>query len=161
MVLTMNNDNAFGDVTWQLQDNKYAKTGYSFTGWNTKADGTGTKYSDKQVVTISKNLTLYAQWEQEYEIKKYSYITDKKYIDKIDVNTTCDEIYDPMIGRDIDELISITQQSILKKYDVKEYDTYPIAYGDSSKFFAIKSPNNCKSEHPVLSVMHLLCLRFL
>ena len=31
---------------------------------------------------------------------------------KIDVNTTCDEIYDPMIGRDIDEILSA-----LKDYD--------------------------------------------
>lgn len=50
-----------------LTANGYTKTGYYFNSWNTKADGTGTKYTDKQSVN---NLTstngavvyLYAQW---------------------------------------------------------------------------------------------------
>ena len=54
---------------YDLNANAYKRTGYTFTGWNTKADGTGTSYSDKENV---KNLatksgdtvTLYAQWEK-------------------------------------------------------------------------------------------------
>ena len=48
-----------------LSDNKFALNGYLFTSWNTKADGSGTSYTNKQVVTnltSSASITLYAQW---------------------------------------------------------------------------------------------------
>lgn len=35
---------------------------YSFGGWNTKADGTGTNYAENATFTISTNTTLYAKW---------------------------------------------------------------------------------------------------
>lgn len=55
------------DVAKELTPNGFTKTGYVFDGWNTKPDGKGTGYADKQSV---KNLTstngdiinLYAQW---------------------------------------------------------------------------------------------------
>ena len=47
-----------------LTANKFTRTGYIFKGWNTKSDGTGTSYSDKQSITPTENLTLYAQWEE-------------------------------------------------------------------------------------------------
>jgi uncharacterized repeat protein (TIGR02543 family) len=34
----------------------------NFTGWNTAADGTGTNYSAGAALTVTANLTLYAQW---------------------------------------------------------------------------------------------------
>ena len=37
-----------------------ARTHYSFSGWNTKADGTGTAFNASTVVT--ENITVYAQW---------------------------------------------------------------------------------------------------
>ncbi len=37
------------------------RTGYSFTGWNTAADGSGTVYAAGS--TVNEGLTLYAQWE--------------------------------------------------------------------------------------------------
>ena len=43
------------------------KNGYSFTGWNTKSNGTGTAYAAGQYVekmTIANNMNLYAQWEE-------------------------------------------------------------------------------------------------
>ena len=50
-----------------LTANGYTKTGYSFNGWNTKADGSGTAYADKASVknlssTNGATITLYAQW---------------------------------------------------------------------------------------------------
>ena len=56
------------DAAKNLTANGFVKTGYVFDGWNTKADGTGTNYTDKQSV---KNLssvngttvTLYAKWK--------------------------------------------------------------------------------------------------
>lgn len=38
------------------------KTGYSFGGWNTQADGNGTTYSAGSTFTISADTTLYAKW---------------------------------------------------------------------------------------------------
>lgn len=45
----------------------YKKTGYTFVGWNTKADGTGTTYKNKASVknlttTNGKTVYLYAKW---------------------------------------------------------------------------------------------------
>ena len=42
--------------------------GYYFNGWNTKADGSGTSYSVGQVIGLTENLTLYAQWSNMYTI---------------------------------------------------------------------------------------------
>ncbi len=47
-----------------LQSNKFTNTGHTFVGWNTKADGTGTSYYVGQTITISNDLTLYAQWKK-------------------------------------------------------------------------------------------------
>ena len=44
-----------------------AKTGYAFTKWNTKADGTGTSYLAGATITgLDKNISLYAQWGKDY-----------------------------------------------------------------------------------------------
>ncbi|WP_165972400.1 cadherin-like beta sandwich domain-containing protein [Paenibacillus piri] len=40
-----------------------AKTGYTFAGWNTQADGNGTSYAANATFTLGANdVTLYAQW---------------------------------------------------------------------------------------------------
>ena len=44
------------DVAKALTSNGYSLAGYTFGGWNTKADGTGTSYSDGQNV---KNLLYF------------------------------------------------------------------------------------------------------
>ena len=46
-----------------LDANPFEWTGYTFTGWNTKDDGSGTPYTDKEMVTLSTGLDLYAQWK--------------------------------------------------------------------------------------------------
>ena len=47
-----------------LTVNKFTRTGYIFNGWNTKADGTGTSYTEGQTISLTENTTLYAQWEK-------------------------------------------------------------------------------------------------
>ena len=47
-----------------LNANSFTREGYSFTGWNTEADGTGTPYDDKEIVSFDADTTLYAQWTQ-------------------------------------------------------------------------------------------------
>ena len=56
------------DDSYTLTSNGYIKNGYTFSGWNTKADGTGTSYADKAVVSKlsavdGAAVTLYAQWK--------------------------------------------------------------------------------------------------
>ena len=51
-------------ATVNLDPNPFSRSGYGFTGWNTKADGSGTSYSDGQSVTFYSDLVLYAQWKQ-------------------------------------------------------------------------------------------------
>ena len=49
-----------------LTANSFSRTGYTFTEWNTLADGTGTSYTDQQSVNLSStnndNIPLFAQW---------------------------------------------------------------------------------------------------
>ena len=52
-----------GGVSTPLTSNSFSRTGYTFNGWNTDADGTsGTGYTNGQSVSLSANLTLYAKW---------------------------------------------------------------------------------------------------
>lgn len=44
------------------------RTGYTFTGWNTKEDGSGDSYAEKEQImsdlaSVGESITLYAQWE--------------------------------------------------------------------------------------------------
>ena len=45
-----------------LTTNTFARTYYSFAGWNTAADGSGTAYADGATYPFSADTTLYAQW---------------------------------------------------------------------------------------------------
>lgn len=40
----------------------FTRLNYEFAGWNTAIDGTGTLYSSGDVMNITKDTTLYAQW---------------------------------------------------------------------------------------------------
>lgn len=59
---TMNRDAAVS-----LSSDAYTTTNYGFTGWNTRADGTGTSYAKGASVTnlaaAGATVTLYAQWK--------------------------------------------------------------------------------------------------
>lgn len=78
-----------------LAKNTFEKEGYTFVGWNTKADGTGNGYEDESKINLTEVenslLTLYAIWEKDtlFEIEEYI-IEDDKYINKIKPNTLID-----------------------------------------------------------------------
>ena len=48
-----------------LTVNTFTREGYTFSGWNTAADGTGDSYADGAAVTFDADTTLYAQWTAE------------------------------------------------------------------------------------------------
>ncbi|MCL2488502.1 MAG: glycoside hydrolase family 3 C-terminal domain-containing protein [Oscillospiraceae bacterium] len=43
--------------------NPFASMEYSFDGWNTEPDGSGTAYAANAKITVSGSITLYAQWK--------------------------------------------------------------------------------------------------
>ena len=53
---------AHSDTVTVLGAGTMTRTGFTFTGWNTAADGSGTDYSESATFTIYDNTTLYAQW---------------------------------------------------------------------------------------------------
>ena len=63
------------DIADNLTNNAYTRTGYTFTGWNTHADGSGTSYTNGESVKNLTNVeagtvTLYAQWKpHQYTVK--------------------------------------------------------------------------------------------
>ncbi|MDR2523922.1 MAG: InlB B-repeat-containing protein [Candidatus Nomurabacteria bacterium] len=64
---TMANQTATYDVDLTLTPNRFSRANYTFTGWNTAADGSGTDYSDQHPFTpygFDDDLTVYAQWEE-------------------------------------------------------------------------------------------------
>lgn len=64
---SMSDQSATYGQTFNLSKNQFSKSNYTFQGWNTKADGSGTSYRDQQSVTNltspGKTITLYAQWK--------------------------------------------------------------------------------------------------
>jgi len=60
---TMANQTCNKGASCTLSANAYSRVGYQFNGWNTKADGSGTSYTNSGSVTLSENITLYAQWK--------------------------------------------------------------------------------------------------
>ncbi|MEI6266839.1 MAG: InlB B-repeat-containing protein [bacterium] len=51
------------DASAALTSNGFTKTGYTFAGWNTLADGTGTDYAEGVSYKMgTENITLYAKW---------------------------------------------------------------------------------------------------
>ena len=66
----MNSLTAASNVSTSLTSNIFTRSGFTFTGWNTAADGTGTAYADAADVTQlaaaeynGQTITLYAQWK--------------------------------------------------------------------------------------------------
>lgn len=108
------------DESVKLSANKFTRTEYAFTGWNTQSDGKGTTFTDQQEVRNllaeeNGNLTLFAQWKttksaleellnKEKEAKrdksKYTQESWKKFEDALkqaqgvlaDLNATEDEV---------------------------------------------------------------------
>ena len=54
--------NQVSSVTANLSSNSYTKSGSTFYGWNTQADGTGTFYKNGASYGFTSSITLHAQW---------------------------------------------------------------------------------------------------
>ncbi|MBO5632267.1 MAG: InlB B-repeat-containing protein [Aeriscardovia sp.] len=60
-------------LTVNLSQNGFTRPGYTFTGWNTEADGSGTSYQPGTVYTVPGHTTyLYAQWKPDQGTISYN-----------------------------------------------------------------------------------------
>ena len=112
---TMTNDTATYNSNFITKKNIFTKTGYTFNGWNEKADGTGTVWGlttsgvyesgKKWKWTYTKNITLYAQWKAntntKYVVKHYKQKLDGTYPSEADdtdnLNGTTDSSVSPTV----------------------------------------------------------------
>jgi uncharacterized repeat protein (TIGR02543 family) len=58
----MNNQSISSGAATALTANTFTRTGYTFAGWATNSNGSGTTYSNGQSVTLTSGLTLFARW---------------------------------------------------------------------------------------------------
>ncbi|MCD7948507.1 MAG: InlB B-repeat-containing protein [Oscillospiraceae bacterium] len=52
-----------------------SRPSWTFTGWNTAADGSGTSYQAGDTLSVTSNVTLYAQWEYVGTYVNVTYVT--------------------------------------------------------------------------------------
>lgn len=92
-----------------LPANEFVRNGYSFAGWNTKADGTGTAYPDEALVqSLSEsngNVYLYAQWNP------------TEYVIRYDANGgTMKNTVSPSDTYEYGETVTLQSSSIVTRY---------------------------------------------
>jgi len=96
----MDSQNHTYDMSLALPEVKFNKDGHTFTGWNTKEDGTGKNYANMQNVTNLTEIngeivTLYAQWS----INSYTVTFDSvggTYVEPVT------QIYNTYVGKPVD-----------------------------------------------------------
>ena len=88
-----------------VKNSNFINSGYTFVGWNTKANGSGTSYSPGSTISMMEGgMTLYAQWEKEAPTL-YNYRIEYYYNGQIDSAET-------IIGSGLyGELISVNPES--------------------------------------------------
>ena len=59
----INSPYAYG-ATATVLTNGFTRSGYTFTGWNTQADGKGTSCKAGDSINVTGNIVLYAQWSK-------------------------------------------------------------------------------------------------
>lgn len=59
------NGNVFKGEDYTVSDGIPTREGYTFTGWNTAQNGSGTNYNGGDKITgVTENITLFAQWQE-------------------------------------------------------------------------------------------------
>lgn len=116
--------------SYNLTSNSFKKIGYLFKNWNTKADGTGTSYSDKQLISnlTSKDntiITLYAQWE---------FVGDINYDNLFSLSDWYTSLCGEISGsyKNTTNLIVDLEQGTINIQDISSTTTTPDAYTNYS-----------------------------
>ena len=107
-------------VPQNLNANGFQRTGYTFTGWNTAANGSGASYAEGARYTATGDITLYAQWNLNQDVDGKYIISDHTHllwiaeklkvgtISKFDIKLTADIV----IPSNTWEPIDVTYSSI-------------------------------------------------
>ena len=66
------NELIFTGEKTQVTSSTPTKTGYTFGGWYTGTNGSGTKYAANQEITLNSDITLYAKWNPKTYTVKYN-----------------------------------------------------------------------------------------
>lgn len=140
-------------------------TGFTFDGWNTKADGSGIEYAAGDEITVSGNIDLYAAWVAEITppppVVPVDYIYNALAGAIADVKAEAKEQGNLLLGKtDLDEtakefLDKHGLTAVIDKYvDIDTAEGYVIVGGDST--FAsltgvtLGDPNEIgDTEHPI------------
>ncbi|HPN83081.1 MAG TPA: InlB B-repeat-containing protein, partial [Spirochaetota bacterium] len=80
-----------GNTTLSVPGNpgSLTKTGYTFGGWNTKKDGTGTTYAEGSTLLLMNNMTLFAKWNSAAVAGNGVRITAANAIGGTTISSTC------------------------------------------------------------------------
>ena len=80
--------NVEAEVT--VLENSFTRADYEFTGWKTTSGGSGTSYAPGDTFTITRNITLYAQWGSLDPVVEQP-IEEEEEVDKVEDITTIPE----------------------------------------------------------------------
>ena len=117
--------NLKGNTAYKLTANGFKRTGYTFTEWNTKADGSGTGYANsaqvKNLTTVDGGtVTLYAQWAP----------------NKLTVNYRANgATYDSLAGA---EVVNQLLRTTTYNYDGKNLATYGVPNANRGTWCLVK-----------------------
>ena len=135
---TMNEQNFIYDNSYKLIKNTFIRDNYEFVGWNTSADGSGTKYKDEaNVINLTfrdnETVTLYAEWKKilPFSIEDYEVVENTNYINLIAINTSIEKYkshftmksgYEMIIDIDNNVIFTGSKMQIMKNGEkVDEY----------------------------------------
>lgn len=129
---TMANISATYDGNYvSLSKNVFRKIDYSFNSWNTKSDGTGTKYTNEQSIkniTPSTSITLYAQWD---------FVGDINYDNLFSLSSWYTSLCGEISGsyKNTTNLTVSLEQGTINIQDISSTETPPDIYTDYSSNF--------------------------
>ncbi|MDD5828774.1 MAG: InlB B-repeat-containing protein, partial [Lachnospira sp.] len=117
-----------------------SRTGYTFAGWNTSKDGKGTTYKPGDIYKLNSDLTLYAQWLEnfDYEVSgDYTADYDSAY-HKVNIN-----VKNPSTGYKITYKLGADGQETQEPIQIKDAGKYTIYFTVSKDGFqTISSSRN-------------------
>lgn len=84
-------NSALAGTAFGVNKNRFSYDGYTFTGWNTKKDGSGKAYAPGDTLVLpAKNVTLYAQWEKKAAFKLTYDANNESGLTHLDAETPCE-----------------------------------------------------------------------
>jgi uncharacterized repeat protein (TIGR02543 family) len=104
--------------------------GKTFTGWNTKADGTGASYAAGSSLTVTGDVTLYAQWKNDTSISTPEFPVPAGHpFYPIDI-TQCDSV-DSISLNTMKPVLDETKIPVATRYHTIETTNFTTSYGTS------------------------------